>query len=254
MNTRTIDLFSNTLSITINDQGNGRPYVLLHGGAGTKSMAGLADVISKNGRAILPTHPGFDGQARPEWFQSIDDLVLAYLSLIENLDLQDVVLIGNSVGGWIAAELALRTSPRIAALVLINSVGLDPVDGQFIADPLKLEPTDRAAYAFHNPATFGQSLLTSGGFAAMAENQKNLLIYAGEPFMHDPGLRFRLNKITIPALILWGESDKIVTHAYGRQFAEIIPNSEFQIVPKAGHFPQIEQTDVVMDMLADFLN
>lgn len=254
MNTKMIDLFANTLAITINEQGNGRPYLLLHGGAGTKSMAGLADVISKNARAIAPTHPGFDGQPRPEWFHTIDDLVLAYLALIESLDLQDVVLIGNSVGGWIAAELALRASPRISALVMINSVGLDPVDGEVITDPLKLEPADRASYAFHDPATFGQSLLTTGGFSAMAVNQQNLLIYAGEPFMHDQDLRFRLDKITIPSLILWGESDRIVTPAYGRQFAEIIPNSEFQIISKAGHFPQIEQVDVVINLLNDFLN
>ncbi len=103
---QTLHLFSETLPLTVFDQGSGRSFLILHGGAGPGSVLGLADAISRNGRAIVPTYPGFSGQPRPEWFRRIDDLVLAYLALLERVDAKNVVLVGNSIGGWIAAEMA----------------------------------------------------------------------------------------------------------------------------------------------------
>lgn len=94
-------------------------------------MMGLAGALAAGSRTVLPTHPGFDGEPRPERFTHIGDLVLAYLTLIERLDLRDVVVIGNSVEAWLAAELALRKSPRIAGAVLLDAVGVDGT----IADP-----------------------------------------------------------------------------------------------------------------------
>ena len=99
--------------------------------------------------------------------------VLAYLSLIELLDLNNVVVIGNSAGGWIAAELGLRASPRISAIVLMDAVGLNPTAASGdIANPLKLDPADRAAYSFHDPATFGTALIGPGGLPTIGENQQ----------------------------------------------------------------------------------
>ena len=114
MSKQQLSLLAGTVPVpvTISDQGQGRPFLLLHGGAGAGSMSGLAQALSKSGRAIVPTHPGFDGEPRPQGFASINDLALAYLALIERLDLTDVVLVGSSAGGWIAAEMALRHSPR----------------------------------------------------------------------------------------------------------------------------------------------
>ena len=87
----------------------------------------------------------------------------------------------------------------------------------------------------------------------MAANQAALRVYAGEPFMHDPGLRARLAGLALPTLVLWGESDRIVTPAYGRQFAEAVPGARFELVPEAGHFPQIERLDAVTAAIAGFL-
>src|SRR3984957_5393532 len=156
---RVIHLFSETLPLTFTDDGTGRAFLLLHGGAGPASMLGLSAALSENRRAVMPTHPGFDGRPRPERFARIDDLVLAYLALIEKLDLSDVVVVGNSVGGWIAAEMALRASPRIAGLALLNAVGIDTAPSEApIVDPMKLAPADRLAHAFYNPARFAAPL------------------------------------------------------------------------------------------------
>ena len=248
-----IALFSETLSLAVADQGEGRAFLILHGGAGPGSMAGLAAALARSARVVAPTHPGFDGEPRPEKFARVDDLVLAYLALIERLDLSNVVVIGNSFGGWLAAEMALRHSPRIGGIVLLNAVGIDTGSPEReIADPMKLAPPERSAMAFHNPQKFAIAPSSPEAFAVMAENQRSLRIYAGEPFMRDPTLRSRLAAMPIPALVAWGESDRIVDADYGRLFAASMPRARFELVSEAAHFPQIERLDEVVRLIGEF--
>jgi pimeloyl-ACP methyl ester carboxylesterase len=249
-----VGLFADTLRLSYADAGTGRPFLLLHGGAGPTSMYGLAKALSATARTVVPTHPGFNGAPRPERFARIDDLVLAYLSLIERLDLQDVVLVGNSVGGWIAAEMALRLSPRLAGVVLINSVGIDAGKPELlIVDPTAVPPAERSALAFHDPKKFAFAASTPEAAAAMVDNQRALRAYAGEPFMHEPTLHSRLAKMPIPTLVIWGESDRIVSPDYGRILASSIPQSHYAPVAAAGHFPQIEQLDEVECLISAFV-
>ncbi|MDJ0366557.1 alpha/beta hydrolase [Hymenobacter sp. H14-R3] len=246
-------VLAETLDLAYDAQGSGPTYLLLHGGAGPASMAGLAAALAQRGRVILPTHPGFEGQPRPGWLHSIPALATAYLALLEQLDLREVVVVGNSVGGWLAAELGLRASPRLAALVLLNAVGLDPTTASGpIADPMALPPAARAAAVFHDPARYAQAPATAEAAATMAANQAALRAYAGTPFMHDPALRTQLPELRLPTLVLWGASDCLVTPAYGRQFAELIPQVRFELVNAAGHMPQIEQLDDVLEQIRQF--
>lgn len=249
-----IDLFSETLPLAFTRQGNGRAFLILHGGAGPASVAGLAEALAQEAQIIVPIHPGFNGEPRPDWFRRIDDLVLAYLELIERLALTNVVVIGNSVGGWIAAEMALRQSPRLAGIVLLNAVGIDTGAAERpIVDPMKLAPAERAALSFHDPQRFAVAPSGPEAAAAMASNQQTLRVYAGEPFMHDPALRMRLAHISVPTLVAWGESDRIVDAAYGQRYASSIPGARFELVAEAGHFPQIEQRDGVVQLIRNFI-
>lgn len=251
---RTLHLFAETLPLSFSDHGNGRVFLVLHGGAGPVSMSGLAEALSGSGRAIVPTHPGFAGQPRPAWFNRVGDLALVYLALLERLDVHNVVLVGSSIGGWIAAEMALRNSPRVAELVLLNPVGIEPASpDRPIVNPITLPTADRAAYAFHNPEQFAAVPSTPEAQAMLAANHKTMLAYAGEPFMHDPELRARLAAITIPATVIWGESDRIVDVEYGRRYAESISGARFESVAQAGHFPHIEKLELVMKLIADLL-
>ena len=137
---QTFTLFSESLPLSVADLGTGKVFLILHGGAGPASVTGLAEALARQGRTIVPSHPGFAGQSRPSWFRRVDDLVLAYLALLERLDISEVVVIGNSVGGWIAAEMALRRSPRIAGIVLLNAVGIDAGPGARIGNPMEVPP------------------------------------------------------------------------------------------------------------------
>lgn len=249
------------VALHIAETGAGRPFLLLHGGAGPASMRGLGEGLSQIGSAILPTHPGFDGRLRPSWLTSIRQLaeiytaLLAeiYTALLEEMDVRDVTVIGNSAGGWIAAEMALLDASRIAGIVLMNAVGIDAdLLGQPIVDPMVVSAEKRAALAFHDPASFAIAPSGPDAATAMAENQRTLRVYAGEPFMHDPTLRGRLADMACPALLLWGESDGIVDLEYGKRFAAAVPGSRFEIVERAGHFPQIEQRDEVLQRIGAF--
>ncbi|WP_296743022.1 alpha/beta hydrolase [Mesorhizobium sp.] len=248
-----LSLLAGTIPLAISDEGKVRTFLLLHGGAGAGSMAGLAQALARSGRAIVPTHPGFDGEPRPEAFSRIADLALAYLALIDRLDLKDVVLIGNSAGGWIGAEMALRNSPSIAGLILLNAVGIDPDPaGQPIVDPTTLPPTERAAFAFHDPQRYALAPAGPDAIATMAENQRNLRLYSGEHFMHDPALRARLARMPVPAAVVWGESDRIVDIGYGRRYADSIAGAEFHGIAEAGHFPHVERLDAVVGLVERF--
>lgn len=252
---RSAKLFGETLDVSVAEYGNGRPFLLLHGGAGPGSLLSLAGGLSKNARAVVPTHPGFDGRPRPEWFSSIEHLVLAYLGLLDSLDLRRVIVVGNSVGGWIAAEMAMRNSPRISGMVLLNSVGVEPrpTDNP-IVDPSSLPPQETLKLSFYNPAKFAAAPQNPDAAKIRAENMRTLRVYGSEHFSYDPKLRSRLATTSCPTLVLWGESDRIADKEYGRGFANSIPGAHFELIPEAGHLPQIERPDEVLRLINEFVS
>lgn len=165
-------------------------------------------------------------------------------------DLDRVVLVGNSLGGWIGAEIALRASPRVAGLVLLNAVGVAPTpETGAIVDPTTRAPADLLALAFHDPAR-GAAAFAGADHAVAAGNQAALRTYTGDAFMHDPTLHARLARLALPTLVLWGASDGVVSPAYGRHFADGIPGARFALISEAGHFPQIEQPEAVAAAMA----
>ena len=112
--------------VTVTERGEGRPYLILHGGAGPQSVDSYATLLagSEQARVLTPLHPGFGGTPRPDGLDTIAGLARLYVSLLDELGLTGVTVLGNSVGGWIAAEIALLNSPRVAAVVLADAVGL----------------------------------------------------------------------------------------------------------------------------------
>jgi pimeloyl-ACP methyl ester carboxylesterase len=257
--TRTIDLGTG-LQISIDERGDsaaagGTGVLLLHGGAGARSVAGLAAALSEHAYVITPTHPGFDGTPRAAWLDSVADLADAYLDLLEALELDAVMVMGNSVGGWIAAEMALRDiDGRVASMVLLNATGVRPDDPAHITDIRTLAPPAISRLAFYSPA-FRPDLgaLTPQQRSGAAANQQTLAGYAGEDFLFAPKLRRRLHRVTVPVLVAWGEEDGVLTAEYGRTYATAFPNGHYHPIAEAGHFPQIEQPGAVLDAIGDFV-
>jgi len=255
---RTVDL-ADGLSITIEEYGtntDGTGILVLHGGAGPRTVAGLATALSEHVYTVAPTHPGFDGTPRPDWADTIADLAVAYLDLLDALDLTGVMVIGNSVGGWIAAEMALRdTRGRLGCLVLLNAVGITPERADQMVDIRLVPPAEIGTLSFANPAYRPDfASLSDEQRAGMAANQKTLATYGGGSFTYDPKLRRRLHRVTVPVLVAWGEQDGIVTTDYGRAYADSFPNGHFVPVPDAAHFPHIEQPGRTLGAIGDFVD
>jgi len=246
---------SGPVDVTLDDCGAGRPFLLLHGGGGPQMVAGFADLLSSTepARVITPTHPGFGGTPRPETLTSIAGLAATYIALLAELDLSDVTIIGNSIGGWITAEMALLGSSRIGSIVLVDAVGID-VDDHPVVDFFSLTMDQVARLSYHDPERFriDPAAMPAAQQAVMAGNRAALALYGGEPSGIDPTLRARLDAITLPTLVLWGDSDQIVDPDYGRAYAAAIPSARFQLLADTGHVPQIETPQQLLRAIWDF--
>jgi len=255
--TRTVDL-PNGLSVTIEERGSttsGNGFLLLHGGAGPRTMAGLANALTEHAYTVIPTHPGFDGTPRPDWVDSPADLATAYLDLLDVLGLTEVMVIGNSLGGWIASEMALRdTKGTIGSVTLLNALGIHAVNKQNAAvDTRSLAPAEITQLSFANAAFRPDfSSLTDEQRAQGAANMRTLAVYGGEHFTHDPKLRRRLHRVTVPVLVAWGEEDGIASTTYGRGYAKSFANGHFTPIAEAGHLPHIEQLGRTLGAIGDF--
>src|SRR5262249_54843848 len=114
----------NGISLEVVEKGRGRPLLFLHPGIGLDPNAPVIDRLAEGARVIAPSHPGFGISELAKSFTTVDDLAFFYLDLLEQLDLKDVVLVGVSFGGWIAAEIAVKSIARLSHLVLANAVGI----------------------------------------------------------------------------------------------------------------------------------
>lgn len=243
------------LSLTLGEAGTGRPCLILHGGGGPTTVAGLASHLVRSMHTLTPVHPGWDGTHRPAWLTGIDDLALAYLHHLQDRGLRDVLVVGSSIGGWIAAEMAVRdTGGIITGLVLIDPVGVH-VEAEPIRDFFALDALGVAEYAWHDSARFyrGPETLPAGQHALQRDNMAALRVLAGDPYMHDPKLLHRLRQVDVPALLLWGERDRIVTPAYGAAYAEAFGNGRLEAIPEAGHLPQLEQPEATFAAIDKYL-
>ncbi|WP_030240351.1 alpha/beta fold hydrolase [Streptomyces sp. NRRL S-350] len=239
------------LSLTLDEEGAGRPVLVLHGGGGPATVAGLARHLSRTARTITPVHPGWDGTHRPAWLTGVDDLALVYLRLLHERGLRDVLVVGSSLGGWIAAEMAVRDSAgTITGLVLIDAVGVQ-VETEPITDVFALDARGVAEHSWHDPdrSYVAPADVPTEELARRHANMATMRVLAGDPYMHDPTLLRRLGQVRVPALLLWGESDRIVTPAYGAAYADAFGNGRLEVIPGAGHLPQLEQPEAVFALV-----
>ena len=232
--------------VSIADFDGTRTYLVLHGGGGTATVQGFAALLAERtgSRVLAPTHPGFGGTSRPPGLTGVADLAAAYLAVLDDLGASDVIVVGNSFGGWIAAEMALLGSARLARAVIVDGVGI-VVDGHPVASVAGLAPADLAKLSFHDPA---KAPRPPAGAAGPSPDIAALISYTG-PTMADPTLAGRLAAVDLPVDVIWGESDGIVDTVYGRAYADAIPGATFTVLAGTGHLPQVETPDALLGAL-----
>lgn len=243
-------------TIELSDRGAGPIVLLLHGGDGLKHDAIFLKMLAETARVVAPAHPGFGRSPLPDWISTVDDIAYLYLDLMDQLDLHDVTLVGASIGGWIAAEIAIKCSHRISKLVLVDPIGIKPGDRETrdIPDIYALHPDEVAKLMFHDPKNAPNFMTMSDDDAAVvARNREAAALYLWEPYMHNPQLLRRLHRITVPTLFLRGSSDGLVSAAYLRAYSAAIAGSRVATIDHAGHSPASEQPRALVDSIVGFM-
>jgi pimeloyl-ACP methyl ester carboxylesterase len=214
-------------------------------------------LLAPRRRVIAPSHPGFGRSSLPDWLDSVDDIAHVYLELLDRLALTRTDVIGLSLGGWIAAELATKVPERIDHLVLIAPVGVktggpDQLD---IPDIFAMSRDKLDRYLFHDPARNAPDLaaMPDEKLYTFARNRETLALLTWEPYMHNPKLKHRLHRVNVPTLFLRGVSDGIVSAEYLERYAALIPKARTDTIGEAGHLPQVEQPGTTAAKVLHFL-
>jgi pimeloyl-ACP methyl ester carboxylesterase len=246
------------VQLEVFEQGQGQPILVLHGEDGLALQAPFLTLLATHGRVIAPSHPGFGHSPDSDDIDTVDDLSYLYLDLLAEQDLHEVVVLGCSLGGWVAAEMAVKSMERIAKLVLAAPLGIKVGDRETrdIPDIFALPADEVIRLKYHDPshAMVDYTTLSDDELTVIARNREATALYGWEPYFHNPKLRRRLHRINVPTLLLWGASDRFVTAGYyGAAYREAIPGSRLEIIEQAGHLPQLEQPEAFVEHVLAFL-
>ncbi len=241
--------------------GSGPPLLVLHDCEVMPEWHPYHEALGRSFSVAAPSHPGFGASERPDGMESVEDLAYLYLDFLDTLGPEPVTLLGLGLGGWIAAEMAVRCSHRLRRLVLAGPVGIK-VSGPTEPDILETFVLTRQQIleaGWHNPGLGEERMKLPGTPDLPAEelltllrNRESAVRYTWKPFMHNPNLRRWLRRITVPTLLIWGGSDGIVSTDYGRAFQQSMPGAGLQVIPEAGHYPYLERPDAFVEAVAGF--
>ncbi len=238
--------------------GAGEPLVVLHGAGGNRGWRRWMDAMAERYTVYAPTHPGFGRSDAADWMESIDDLARFYLWFLDVMGLSRVRLLGHSLGGWTAAELATMRPDVVERLVLVAPVGLKPEEGE-ILDIFYHTPEELLTLTVHDPSTIPEWAELFGGKPGPAEveialrNREMAARLTWKPYMFNPRLSHFLPRVATHTLIVWGREDRIVPVVCGEQYRRLLPNATLRVLDKCGHMPPIEQPDVFAKLVLDFL-
>ena len=235
--------------------GKGVPLMYLHGPDGLADWPAILDTLAQRFDVIVPDHPGFGASEAPAWIDDISDVAYCYLDAIETLGLSGVHVVGQSLGGWIALEMAVRSTERLRSLTLISSAGIH-VKGVPKTDIFIVDPEELARLTYVDPK-IGEEAATRAG----AEKYQELAIlnriasarFGWQPRFFNPRLERWLHRVNVPTHVIWGDGDRIIPPAYAEAFHRLIPGSTLTMIPNAGHLPHVERAAAVAQAMQTFL-
>jgi pimeloyl-ACP methyl ester carboxylesterase len=244
--------------LEIVQRGWGRTILWLHGEEGLPPGAGFLEQLAAHGRVLAPSHPGFGHSPDADEIETVDDLSYLYLDLLDTHDLRDVVVVGASLGGWIAAEMAVKCAGRLAGLVLVAPLGIKVGDRETrdLPDIFALHPDEVRRLQYRDPAraAVDTTALSDDELTVIARNREATAQYAWEPYFHNPKLRRRLHRIAVATLLLWGADDRFAPAGhYGAAYRAAIPGARLETIEGAGHFPHLEEPAALVARVGRFV-
>jgi len=234
--------------------GSGEPLLYLHGASGAPAVLPFMEKLAQRFDVLVPEHPGFGASDEPGWLENMHDLAYFYLDVLESLGLRGLHLVGSSLGGWLALEMAVRDASRLKSLLLVGPAGIS-VPGVKPGDVFLWSPEELTRNLFFDPALAEKMLaqpMTPELLDVSLKNRHTVARLGWEPRMHDPFLRKWLHRVNVPVKIVWGEADKILPVAYAGEFKKLMPAAEVEIIPRCGHLPQAERPEEFCDIVMRF--
>ena len=237
--------------------GSGPDLLYLHGAGGNAGWQSFHEELSRTHKVHVPSLPGFNGTPRPGWVSSITDVAHFVQDLTRSLGLGRHVLVGASMGGWVAAEMAAMSQHQLTGLVLIDPVGIKPQKGE-IAELFMVGADTRAKLRFHDTSQVANydeftRELTPEEANTDHSNREMASRLCWRPYMHNPSLPHYLNKVATPALIVWGKQDAIVPVECGELYQQALSNATLKVIDDCGHSPQIEKPQEFQTLVGEFL-
>ncbi len=232
--------------------GKGEPLVFLHGAGGVMPNDPLLAKLAEKFHVYAPLLPGYGDSEECPSLRDMLDFTLHTWDVVEALGLKDPILVGHSMGGMIAAEMAAVAPHDVTRLGLIAPAGLW-LDDHPIPDLFATMPYEFPALLFHDVER-GTALMTAGVALDDPEWLKSFLVtnarqlgMAGRILFPIPerGLSTRLYRIKARTLLVWGDSDRLIARVYAQAFKKAIPRAELVAIPEAGHLVNIEKPDQV---------
>jgi pimeloyl-ACP methyl ester carboxylesterase len=235
--------------------GNGRPVLVLHHDIGSPERLPFYDALAARFDVIVPHHPGWGRSTRPQWLRHVRDVAVIYQQLLCEIGLERCSLLGLGFGGWIAAEMATMAPAAWHRLVLVGAMGLKPPEGD-IFDQAIVSYLDYARAGFHDPAAFARVYgeVSTDQLEAWDLCREMSFRIAWKPYMYSQTLPHLLGGVRAPALLLWGEDDKIVPASAGRRYAELLRHARFETVPRCGHLVDMEAPEELARRVSMFID
>ena len=238
--------------------GSGPPLLFLHGAGGNSGWQAYHEELSKSYTVYVPSQPGFNGTPRPDWVYTINDVCHFNQEMAQQLGLEQYILMGSSMGGWIAAEMAAMCSHNLKVLVLVDAAGIKPERGE-ITEIFMVSAQTRLKQRFHDPsqvANYDQYTreLTPEEQVVEHSNREMASRLCWRPYLHNLSLPHYLGKVPTPALIVWGRQDAIIPVECGELYQKALPNATLKIIDNCGHSPAVEKTQEFLSTVTEFLS
>ena len=264
------DLSVQDRTVQVYEAGSGDPLLYLHGAADMHGAAAdpfaFHDALAGTFKLIAPAHPGCVGTDEDDSLESIDDLVFHTLEVMDALGLERVNVVGNSVGGWLAAELAARNPERVAKLVLIGATGLfvsgSPIGDLFMAvQPRNGGIADLRSMLFSDgEGDLAQEIFPDEhadkplGMRRYQVFRFSSRIGFKPPYFYHPKLRDRLHRYEGAALVVWGGGDNFVPVSHAAAYGEALAGGTVELIDGCGHAVILEAPDAVAGKVTAFLS
>jgi pimeloyl-ACP methyl ester carboxylesterase len=228
--------------------GRGEPLLFLHGANGAPVVLPFMEKLAQRFDVLVPEHPGYGNSDEPEWLENIHDIAYFYLDFLKQLNLKNVTVVGSSMGGWIAMEMAVRDTSRLKSLVLSSPAGI-AAPGVRAADIFLMAPEEMVRNLFVDQKLAEARLAQPEDIDVSLKNRHTTARLAWEPRLHDPYLPKWLHRIDVPVKILWGRQDRILPVAFVDVYRKLLPKAEISILENCGHLPHAEKPDEFVEII-----